>query len=382
MNILIAFHTPVKAGYAMKALERTFYDVALDLSESEHNVYFAYNEYSNEISESLPDSFLNIFEINRNKLVQKKYFKSLKDEISRLNIELALCFDLQVSGNLVKLLRQSGVKKIVSYWGATISSLNSGIKLYAKRLEVLLRRSKPDLFIFESEAMKKHAVRGRGIPSKIIRVVPTGVNTDTLKPTKNGREVILKEFSIPETRKVAIYSGHMEERKGVHVLINAMKSLIDIHSNYNWHLLICGNRPGEEKRFQDMLKGHSAEMLVTFCGYRDDLPRLMPACDLGLIASTGWDSFPMSALEMAACGLPLVVSDLQGLAETIEPNVTGLLFKPGNHHELAKIMDTLGSEESRLEKMSLAARERIAQNFTLDIQKKRLKQVLISVLSG
>ena len=189
---------------------------------------------------------------------------------------MALCFDLQVSGYLVKLLRQSGVKKIVSYWGATISDLNSGARLLAKRLEVVLRRSKPDLFIFESEAMREYAVRGRGIPSRFTRVIPTGVDTDTLRPGKNNREYFLKEFSIPETRKIAIYSGHMEERKGVHVLMHAMKALVDIHSNYNWHLLICGNRQGEERKFQDMLRDHPAEKLVTFCGYRNDLPQLMP----------------------------------------------------------------------------------------------------------
>jgi glycosyltransferase involved in cell wall biosynthesis len=164
--------------------------------------------------------------------------------------------------------------------------------------------------------------------------------------------------------------------------MNAMKSLVDIHGSYNWHLLICGNRPGEERRFLDMLQDHPAEKLVTFCGYRNDLPSLMPACDLGLIASTGWDSFPMSALEMAACGLPLVASDLQGLPEAIEPNVTGLLFKPGDHKELAEIMNALDSDDGRLEKMSMAARERIVKEFTIELQKKRLKQTLIGVLNG
>ena len=89
----------------------------------------------------------------------------------------------------------------------------------------------------------------------------------------------------------------------------------------------------------------------------------------------------MSALEMAACGLPLVVSDLQGLPEVIEPNVTGLLFKPGNHQELADIMNSLGRDTNKLQKMGVAARDRIVQNFSLEVQKRRLKQALMSVFS-
>ncbi len=51
------------------------------------------------------------------------------------------------------------------YWGAPMSSLNQGLKLLAKRLEVaLFRRDRPDLFLFESEAMRDLAVKGRGLP--------------------------------------------------------------------------------------------------------------------------------------------------------------------------------------------------------------------------
>ena len=50
----------------------------------------------------------------------------------------------------------------------------------------------------------------------------------------------------------------MEERKGVHVLMHAMKALVDIHSNYNWHLLICGNRHGEKAK----VSGYASRSLL------------------------------------------------------------------------------------------------------------------------
>ena len=58
----------------------------------------------------------------------------------------------------------------------------------------------------------------------------------------------------------------------------------------------------------------------------DDLSRIFPCCYAGVIASTGWDSFTVSSLEMASSGLPLVVSNLQGLSESIEADVTGFLL--------------------------------------------------------
>ena len=363
------FHTPVNAGYAMSKLEKTFYDVACELSAPE-GIMFSFSSYDGETVQSLPDGFSNVIELSSGKLNDPEYYDSKKNDFNDHAIDVALCFDLQVSGVAVTLLRDAGVAKIISYWGSTISGLNSGIKLILKRIEVLFSRRKPDLFIFESEAMRKHAINGRGISVNRPRVIPTGVDTDLLTPRADPNA--LAGFGISASRRVAIYSGHMEERKGVHVLIEAMKILSDRQAKPQWDLIICGNRPGEEVRFVEMLEDSNAQGAVHFAGYRSDLPQLMRACAIGLIASTGWDSFPMSALEMAACGLPIIVSDLQGLSETVEHGVTGYLFEPGDHYALASLMDELGRNGERRAVMSAAARSRIESSYSVKIQRENL----------
>jgi len=60
-----------------------------------------------------------------------------------------------------------------------------------------------------------------------------------------------------------------------------------------------------------------------FGGYRSDLDLLQRGCYAGVIASTGWDSFARSGLEMQASGLPVLVSDLRGLREVMEHDVSG-----------------------------------------------------------
>ena len=373
MKILIVFHTPSNAGYAMKSLEKTFFDVALKITGHQDDIYFAFKQYQGEQIKSLPLSFKNIFELDPERLLNKHYKEGIFKFLKKQQFDLALCFDLQVSGDLVSLLRKGNVKKIISYWGSTISSLNSGFKLFLKRVQVFFTIQKPDLFIFESEAMRYHAINGRGIPFKDTIVIPTGVDIKKFKPVKAKSRDLLNLINIPKESLVAIYTGHMEERKGVHVLILAMMALLDTYKNNKWHLIICGNRPGEENKFKEMLLNHPAKKNITFCGYRDDLADLMPQCDIGLIGSTGWDSFPMSALEMASCGLPLVVSNLQGLSETIEQQSTGILFQPGNSHELATILNDLSSQPKRLQEFSKNARKRVTSKYSLSIQKDKLE---------
>lgn len=364
----------------MSALERTFYEVALSITTRSENVHFAFSDFDAGNPHSLPSDFTNTFEIDRQRLKSKEYFLDKKAMISKLDIDLALCFDLQVRSPLVKLLRESGVKWLASYWGASMSSLNNGFKLFLKKLEVSLAKKRPDLFIFESESMRRQAMNGRGLSKSETTVIPTGVDVEKFIPNKKMRIYVHEEFDIPQSRKIAIYSGHMEARKGVWVLLQSVMELVDRYEDEHWHLLVCGNRPGEEKQFEEMVARSEAKKFVTFAGYRNDLHQIMPGCDLGLIASTGWDSFPMSALEMAACGLPLVVSRLQGLVETVSENETALLFEPGDSSQLADILHKLSEDDATLARMADCGRKRIEQSYSISHQKINLRRTLLELM--
>ena len=111
------------------------------------------------------------------------------------------------------------------------------------------------------------------------------------------------------------------------------------------------------------------------------MPIIEQSCYIGTIASTGWDSFTVSSLEMAACGLPLIVSNLQGLAETIEDNKTGYLFTPGNSNELADKIEFLVDNPLKRNQLSKNARARVVAKFTSTKQVNTLVEVVRKVIS-
>lgn len=253
-------------------------------------------------------------------------------------------------------------------------------KLFFKRLQVLLSRFKPDHFIFESKNMAMSAIFGRGISSSRVSIVNLGVDPEKFSPY-NKSSYVYRTFNIPSNRKVIIYSGHMEERKGVHVIIKAAAFMVNQLHRYDIHFLIAGNKNGEESRFYHLYQNSMAQNHITFAGYRDDLAKITPCCYTGVIASTGWDSFTVSSLEMASCGLPLIVSNLQGLPETIEPDVTGFLFNTGDSLDLASKLIQVLDDPVLHRSMSNAARNRILQNFTFDYQVQKLSNTLKTVIN-
>ena len=188
-------------------------------------------------------------------------------------------------------------------------------------------------------------------------------------------------FQIPRERKIIYYSGHLEERKGIAVLVKAAAHLYEHHGRKDFHFLLLGRKQGYEQDYLRLIGNDEGRDHITFGGYRNDVDRIAPSCFLGVIASTGWDSFTMSSLEMAACGLPLVVSDLQGLSETIEEGETGFSFPAGDYKALSGRLAAMLDDRGMRDAMGTASRNRIVSGFTKEQQLNHLIETITKVVS-
>jgi len=362
-SILIFFQCASNTGYAIDSLEKSFLDMARKLVGSDSRIHLAYPDLSGGKSKQVPEDFQNLLVFDPT-TADSDRLDALAGYVRRHQIDFALGVDQPPGRAYYPVMRRAGVEAIVAYWGAPMSSLNRGFRLLLKKLEMKLARRIADHFIFESHAMARTATQGRGIPPEQVSVVHLGVDPHRFAPDRRSDGYLQREFGIPRNRRVAVYSGHFEERKGVEVLVRAAAELVDRRDRRDFHLLLLGNDSGQERALLRLLEGTRARDHVTFGGYRNDVPDILPHCEMGTIGSIGWDSFTMSSLEMAAAGLPLVVSDLQGLRETVEDGETGFLFPPGDHVSLADRIETILDEPERRAAMSAAARRRILDHFT------------------
>lgn len=359
---MVLFHCESNPGYAASSHESTFLEVAKHFTGDINQVHYAYADLEGGMTLSLPESLTNVVKLNTS-WSQSDQLKWVEHYVRANNITRLLGFDQPVSKPAYRALRKGGVKTFVSYWGAPMSSLNSGFKLLMKRLEVSTRRFGPDHYIFQSEDMRNTAVNGRGIPFSKCSIVKTGIDTDRYAPDPSKSTYAHECFGIPHDRKIVVFSGHMERRKGVHIILQAAKVLVQNLQHSEVQFLILGNRPGEKQHFEDYLKDPIVNEHVTFGGYRDDLPCLLKSCAVGMIASTEWDSFPMSSLEMAATELPLLVSNLAGLRETIT-NETGLSFTVSDHSEAAEKLKQLLNNPEQRKKLGRKGRARVLKQYS------------------
>jgi glycosyltransferase involved in cell wall biosynthesis len=379
-GMLIFFHCGSNTGYAIGRLETVFFEVAQRLTCDTYKIHLGYPSLVGGAPTFVEKSFENIIKFDPAD-ASRENLDTIHNYIRENKIEVAFGFDQPVWRPAYPVMRKAGIRLFVSYWGAPMSSINSGIKLFLKRMEVKLSRNKPDHFIFESKSMADAAVYGRGIESHRVSIIHTGVDTEKFKPALHNDDYAHQIFKIPKNLKIIFYSGHMEERKGVHVIIEAANELIRVRKRNDVHFLFLGNTDGQEKRFAPMYSGTDTEKYITFGGYREDICQILPSCYVGVIASTGWDSFPMSSLEMASSGLPLVASKLQGIVEGIENGKTGYLIEPGDHIDLADKIEQFLDNPDLQKSMGNSAREWILSKFSREKQIDSLTAIMRELYS-
>jgi glycosyltransferase involved in cell wall biosynthesis len=112
-------------------------------------------------------------------------------------------------------------------------------------------------------------------------------------------------------------------------------------------LLVGQGFPGDpensESDIRTFIQDKGLEHSVHLFGYRPDIPRLLAAMDLFCLVSYK-EGLPLSVIEAMAAGLPVVVTDIDGLREVVHTGVNGLLVTPDDVEGLARTLQTLASD--------------------------------------
>jgi glycosyltransferase involved in cell wall biosynthesis len=162
-----------------------------------------------------------------------------------------------------------------------------------------------------------------------------------------------------------LYSGRLEDDKGVHVLLEAIE-LLKSRTGKDVHLKLAGNG---DARYVSSLKEYAAKHQlnnIEFLGNQNKaaLNALYEQSSFSVIPSLWYDNLPNSALESFAGGAPVIASRHGSFLELIRDGIDGMLFERANAHDLASKIEILLENEDLARKMGASCRERIATTFS------------------
>ena len=367
-------------GYALKSMERLFFNAGVSIAEGNENcVHFSFTNLLKGLPELFPDGFRNVIEYDYVGTGQQSA-RELTDYVRKNRIQLVVAFDMEPTHSLCSVLHKAGVNAVVAYWGAPVSSLMPYWKLVIKRLLFRLSRSKVDGLIFESTDLANMAVNGRGIPARMVDVLPLGVDTNRYKPGKSDYAYEL--LGLPGNRRIIISAGHVYEGKGLGALVEAAIRLLKHRKRDDVCFLLCGNKGNESEQYEKKYSGMGLEEYIRFGGYRSDMNKIYQSCYCGIVPSLVPESYAFSAVEMAACGLPVVASCIGGLKDSVVDGQTGIHFKPGDAEELADVIEMFLDNPELADKYGKAGRKRCEQELSLEAHRRKFVEILRARLRG
>lgn len=169
-------------------------------------------------------------------------------------------------------------------------------------------------------------------------------------------ESIRTAWGVLPHNKILLNVGRLREDKGINELV---RTFCNLQTSYTeWRLVLLGHRENSSPLAKDTIYEIEHNPNICCCDWVEDPRAIFAAADI-FVFPTWREGFGNVSVEAALMGLPVVVADSVGARDTIENNVTGLLFKKGDMRDLYTKLEILmnSTDEFRL-KMGQAGRER------------------------
>jgi glycosyltransferase involved in cell wall biosynthesis len=189
----------------------------------------------------------------------------------------------------------------------------------------------------------------QGISPKRVRIIVNGI--DTHKFAAHG----------PCPTGPAMMVARLCPEKDHATLLHAVALVV--REAPNFRLAIAGTGPCLPE-LQQLAERLQLGSHVQFLGMVDDVPGLLRRARLKVLSSVS-EGMPLTLLEAMAAGLPVVSTNVGGVPEVVEDNVTGLLVPPRDPATLASALLRFERDEALGRRFGQEGRRRVEQRFDI-----------------
>jgi len=204
--------------------------------------------------------------------------------------------------------------------------------------------------------------------------IPNGIQRQRCLPALPPAQVRESLGIAPETFAI-LCPSRLAPQKGIEDLLHAVlrfKGLLE----GRFHVYLAGEGPAQEE-----YKALSAQLglsdLVTFLGFRDDIPNLLAAADLVVLPSIR-EGLSISLLEAMAASKPIVATSIGSNREV----QSALLVEPGNRDELASAIVRMYQDRNLAAQLGQNAGLRFRQHYTEETMLQDYRRLYLRLLSS
>lgn len=211
-------------------------------------------------------------------------------------------------------------------------------------------------FVANSEAVREQTVRREGVSRERIVVIPNAVDVERFRPAAPGeRETLRAQFGFPATAPLIGCVANLRPVKGHEVVLDAFASVCARVPQAR--LALVGEGPLEIP-LRERARALGVLDRLHFLGLRQDVPDLLRAFDVGVLASHS-EGLSNALLEAMASGLPTVATAVGGNSELLQDGALGVLVPASDPAAMAAALAELLTSPDRRRRLGAAARDRV-----------------------
>jgi len=176
----------------------------------------------------------------------------------------------------------------------------------------------------------------------------------------------------------AVFVGRLSSEKGIFTLIDAWRK---------WgatapHLDIIGDGP-DRRKLKSKVHASRIGGMIRFTGQLpfSEVQRRLSRSRLLILPSLCFEGFPMTIREAFALGVPVAASRLGSLPYIVTDQQNGVLFSPGDSHDMFRTLKKLWETPERMSAMAKNARKEFEEKYTSEINHGLLMGIYRSAIS-
>ena len=279
-------------------------------------------------------------------------------------------------------LRGKGLRPpalVTTLHGTDVTGLGGDAAARAQVRETVLGS---DAVLTPSAWLRRRAMDTLGLPANVqLDVLPNFVDPQAFHPLENGGGEVPGLFpgldwSTERRPAVLLHASNFRPVKRVD---DAVRALAEVRRVRAAVLVLVGDGP-ERPVVEALATALHVREAVAFVGERHSLGDLFAHADLFLLPSEQ-ESFGLAALESLASGVPVVASDVGGVAEVVTQGESGWLVPARDPRSMARAVLSLLADPARRKGMGRAARASALARFRPEPIVQRLEALYRDLLA-
>ncbi|MEP6781114.1 MAG: glycosyltransferase [Gemmatimonadaceae bacterium] len=265
------------------------------------------------------------------------------------------------------------------YWGTALVAAQNRVPLTLflhhaglKRSSRLALRWARRHFVVPSDDLRNWII-AQGASASRTTVLHNPIDTEYFQQNSELRAAQRSKFRLSDSDVLVGFAGRLESNKGVVPFAEALTKAMTRNSNLRAAWIGFGRREAE---VDAVIQKSSFAARHIRLPWTDDMLPYYAAMDIVALPSTGRESFGRVLAEAQSCEIPVLGSDIGGIAEAMHAGSSGHLVAPGDVDAWANAIVELASSATRRAQMGSAGRKYVRGAFDSSVIAREFEELL------